>query len=63
MKRLFTLLAVLMLTVTASFAQQNFYFWGKDGYVSTKPVSEVDSLTFSVGSWLFQISKPTRWRN
>ncbi len=58
MKRLFTLLAVLMLTVTASFAQQNFYFWGKDGYVSTKPVSEVDSLTFSVGSWLFQISKP-----
>ena len=58
MKRLFTLLAVLMLTVTASFAQQNFYFWGKDGYVSTKPVSEVDSLTFSVGSWLFQIPKP-----
>lgn len=58
MKRLFTLLAVLMLTVTASFAQQNFYFWGKDGYVSTKPVSEVDSLTFSVSSWLFQIPKP-----
>lgn len=58
MKRLFTLLAALMLTVTASFAQQNFYFWGKDGYVSTKPVSEVDSLTFSVGSWLFQIPKP-----
>ena len=47
-----------MLTVTASFAQQNFYFWGKNGKVSTEPVSEVDSLTFSVGSWLFQISKP-----
>lgn len=58
MKRLFTLLAALMLTVTASFAQQNFYFWEKNGNVSTKPVSEVDSLTFSVGSWLFQISKP-----
>ncbi len=58
MKRLFTLLAALMLTVTASFAQQNFYFWGKDGNVSIKPISEVDSLTFSVGSWLFQISKP-----
>ena len=58
MKRLFTLLAALMLTVTASFAQQNFYFWGKDGNVSIEPVSEVDSLTFSVGSWLFQISKP-----
>ena len=58
MKRLFTLLAALMLTVTASFAQQNFYFWGKDGNVSIESISEVDSLTFSVGSWLFQISKP-----
>ena len=58
MKRLFTLLAALMLTVTASFAQQNFYFWEKNGYVSTKPISEVDSLTFSVGNCLFQISKP-----
>ena len=58
MKRLFTLLAALMLTVTASFAQQNFYFWEKNGNVSIDPVSEVDSLTFSVGSWLFQISKP-----
>lgn len=59
MKRLFTLLAALMLTVTASFAQQKFYFWDKDGIVSTKPISEVDSLTFSVGNnCLFQISKP-----
>lgn len=58
MKRIFTLLAALMLTVAASFAQQNFYFWGKNGNVSIEPVSEVDSLTFSVGSWLFQISKP-----
>ena len=58
MKRLFTLLAALMLTLTASFAQQNFYFWGKNGNVSTEPISQVDSLTFSVGSWLFQISKP-----
>ncbi len=58
MKRLFTLLAALMLTVTASFAQQKFYFWDKDGIVSTKLISEVDSLTFSVGNCLFQISKP-----
>lgn len=58
MKRLFTLLAVLMLTITASFAQHNFYFWGKDGNVSVEPISEVDSLTFGVGNWLFQISKP-----
>lgn len=58
MKRLFTLLAVLMFTITASFAQHNFYFWGKDGNVSVEPISEVDSLTFGVGNWLFQISKP-----
>ena len=58
MKRLFTLLAALILTITVSFAQQNFYFWGKNGNVSIEPVSEIDSLTFSVGSWLFQISKP-----
>ena len=58
MKKLFTLLAALMLTFTASFAQQNFYFWGKNGNVSTEPISQVDSLTFSVCSWLFQISKP-----
>jgi len=58
MKRLFTLLAVLMLTVTASFAQQNFYFWGKDGKVSIEPISEVDSLTFGAGNWLFHISEP-----
>ena len=58
MKRLFTLLAVLMFTFAVSFAQQNFYFWGKNGNVSTEPISQVDSLTFNVGSWLFQISKP-----
>ena len=47
-----------MLTITASFAQQNFYFWEKNGGVSIEPMSEVDSLTFGVGNWLFQISKP-----
>lgn len=58
MKRLFTLLAALILTITASFAQHNFYFWEKNGGVSIEPMSEVDSLTFGVGNWLFQISKP-----
>ena len=58
MKRLFTLLAVLMLVVSASFAQQNFYFWEKNGNVTIEPISQVDSLTFSTGNWLFQISKP-----
>ena len=47
-----------MLTFTASFAQRNFYFWDKNGNVSIESISEVDSLTFSVGNWLFQISKP-----
>ena len=58
MKRLFTLLAALILAITASFAQHNFYFWEKNGGVSIEPMSEVDSLTFGVGNWLFQISKP-----
>ena len=58
MKRLFTLLAVLMLVVSASFAQQNFYFWEKNGNVTIEPISQVDSLTFSDGNWLFLISKP-----
>ena len=58
MKRLITLLAALMLAVTTSFAQHNLYFWGKKGDISTKPISDVDSLTFNVGSWLFQIAKP-----
>lgn len=51
-------MAALMLIVTASFAQHNFYFWGKNGNVSIEPISEIDSLTFNVGNWLFQISKP-----
>ena len=58
MKKLFTLLAAFTLALTTSFAQRNLYFWGKNGNVSIEPASQVDSLTFSVGSWLYQISKP-----
>ena len=58
MKKLFTLLAAFVLALTTSFAQRNLYFWGKNGNVSIEPASQVDSLTFSVGSWLYQISKP-----
>ena len=58
MKKLFTLLAAFTLAVTTSFAQRNLYYWEKNGNVSIEPASQVDSLTFSVGSWLYQISKP-----
>ena len=58
MKKLFTLLAAYALIVTTCFAQRNLYYWGKEGHVSIEPASQVDSLTFSVGSWLYQISKP-----
>ena len=57
MKKLFTLLAALMLMVSASYAQQNYYFW-KNGNVYIQPASQVDSISFSVGSWLFQMPKP-----
>ena len=56
MKKLFTLLAAFTLAVTTSFAQRNLYFWEKNGNVSIEPASQVDSLTFEVGGWLFKIS-------
>lgn len=48
MKRLFMLLAALMLMVSASFAQKNFHFWSGNSYMET--ISDVDSLTFSEGN-------------
>lgn len=57
MKKIFTLLAALMLTVSVGFAQKDYCFW-EDGKVTRFSASEVDSLTFEVGSWLFQISSP-----
>lgn len=58
MKKLFMLLAALVIVVTSSFAQCNFYFLERNGNVSILPASQVDSLTFSAGPWLYQISKP-----
>lgn len=58
MKKLFTLIAALLLTATTSFAQHNIYCWGKDGWLSIESASEVDSLTFGKKTWLFEISKP-----
>lgn len=57
MKKIFTLLAALMLTVSVGFAQQNYVFWRNNGKKTVIPTSEVDSLTLSLGSWLFQIAK------
>lgn len=48
MKRLFMLLAALMLMASASFAQKNFHFWSGNSYMET--ISDVDSLTFSEGN-------------
>lgn len=35
--------------------QQNIYVWNK-GALSVMNTSQVDSLTFSVGSWLYNIA-------
>lgn len=59
MKKLFTILAALMLTVSVGFAQQNYYFW-KDGNLTYENASLVDSLTFGDASSLLEISKPER---
>lgn len=59
MKKLFTLLAALMLTVSVGFAQQNFYFWESryDGMETSLFVESADSVTFSM-PWAVQFSKP-----
>lgn len=57
MKRLFTLLATFALAITTTLAQQNYYFW-ENGKVTIEAASQVDSLTFSDGSWDFHFSIP-----
>lgn len=62
MKRIFSfvLSALLAVTFTTAHAQQNIFIW-KDGNISVKSVADIDSITTSVGSWLFDIhtSAPT----
>lgn len=62
MKRIFSfvLSALLAVTFTTAHAQQNIFIW-KDGNISVKSVADIDSITTSVGSWLFNIhtSAPT----
>lgn len=55
MKRLFTLLAALLLGMSTTFAQRNLYCW-ESGNVYIEPASQIDSLTLGLGIQLFQIS-------
>lgn len=59
MKKIFTLLALfLCLQFSAAQAQQNIYVWN-NGSLSVMSTQKVDSLTFSVGAWLYNISCST----
>ena len=56
MKRIFSfvLSALLAFVFTTAHAQQNIFIW-KDGNISVKSATKIDSITSSVGSWLFSI--------
>ena len=56
MKRIFTfvLSALLAIVFTTAHAQQHIFIW-KGGNLSVKSAVETDSITSSVGSWLFSI--------
>ena len=56
MKRIYTfvLSALIAFVFTTAHAQRNIFIW-KDGNISVKSASEIDSITSSVGSWLFSI--------
>ena len=58
MKRIFTfvLSALLAVTFTTASAQQNIFVWKDGGNLAVKSTTNVDSLTFEVGGWLFKIS-------
>lgn len=61
MKKLFTLFFSLLLASifsTAS-AQQNIFVWKDGGNLSVISSENVDSVSFSVGSWLFKITTST----
>ena len=47
--------ALFALCSLLSFGQENMYVW-KDGNMRMYNTSDVDSVTFSVGRWLFEIS-------
>ena len=56
MKRIFSfvLSALLAIVFTTAHAQQNIFIW-KGGNISVKSAADIDSITTSAGSWLFDI--------
>ena len=58
MKKLFTQVFTLLLLFvsTAAYAQHNVYVWKKGGDVTVMSSSDVDSVSFSVGNWLYAIN-------
>lgn len=61
MKKLFTLFFSLLLAgiFTTASAQQNIFVWKNRGHLSVISSENVDSVSFSVGSWLFKITTST----
>ena len=58
MKKLFTQLFtfLLLFVSSAAYAQHNVYVWKKGGDVKVMSSSDVDSVSFSVGNWLYAIN-------
>lgn len=56
MKRIFSfvLSALLAVVFTTAHAQQNIFIW-KGGNIAVKSAANIDSITTSAGSWLFDI--------
>lgn len=61
MKKLFTLFFSLLLAgiFTTASAQQNIFVWKDGGNLSVISSEDVDSVSFSAGSWLFKITTST----
>lgn len=61
MKKLFTLFFSLLFAIifTTASAQQNIFVWKDGGNLSVISSEDVDSVSFSVGSWLFKIATST----
>lgn len=61
MKKLFTLFFSLLLAsiFTTASAQQNIFVWKNGGNLSVISSEDVDSVSFSAGSWLFKITTST----
>lgn len=61
MKKLFTLFFSLLLAgiFTTASAQQNIFVWKNGGDLKVISSEDVDSVSFSAGSWLFKITTST----